>query len=113
MRSISTLLLAAAVTATVAFQINVANKADREQLAGRYYLRNRTQNFFQRAAPQRNYYQQYRVAPVVTPPAATPAVKPAPPAVPKQATQAAPENQLATRYYLRNRTRNFYRRARA
>lgn len=74
-----------------------------EQVAGRYYLRNRTSNFYNRAVPRVHYVPQ--IQPSIQP------VTPAAP-VPPTTTQISPASlELAGRYYLRGRTRNFYNRA--
>jgi hypothetical protein len=65
-----------------------------ENLAGRYYLRNRTQHFYQRARPK----WHVRLAG-----SRTEAESPT--------FGVADAEQFAGRYYIRNRTSNFFRRA--
>jgi hypothetical protein len=75
-----------------------------ELVAGRYYLRGRTSNFYNRATPRVHYAPQIQSS--VQP------VTPVAPVAPPKTTQIAPVSQeLAGRYYLRGRTKNFYNRA--
>jgi hypothetical protein len=66
-------------------------------LAGRYYIRNRTRDFYNRATPQRP-----------TPKAHQPSHSFSDTG---KIGNAEEPLQLAGRYYIRNRTRDFYRRA--
>jgi hypothetical protein len=66
-----------------------------QEVAGRYYIRNRTQQFYQRARPK----VHVRLADADAVPG------------PTVAEADASGELLAGRYYIRNRTSNFFRRA--
>ena len=71
------------------------------RVAGRYYIRNRTQNFYQRATPRSNHQPQMQYQ----------RVEPQKPKVETALPSDDSAELLAGRYYIRNRTSSFYRRA--
>jgi hypothetical protein len=91
-KAIGIALLGTMLTAAIGVTGLVGESPDSSKTASRYYLRNRSNDFYGRAK-----CAQVDVADSI--PAADPSVG------------EGEVNQIAARYYLRNRTRNFYRRS--
>jgi hypothetical protein len=93
-------VVAVAVALGFASQAMQSAPSADQQVAGRYYIRNRTQNFYNRARPKSHVRSRSWLA------------------ASEVEVPAAPANEinidgteLAGRYYIRNRTRDFYQRA--
>ena len=93
-------VVAIAVALGFALQSVPSDPTANQEVAGRYYIRNRTQNFYNRARPKSHVRSRSWLA--ASDIGAT---------APSASELNFDGTELAGRYYIRNRTRDFYQRA--